>query len=625
MIGLSNKGAESLLFTMIINRNHKFIYIAIPRTASACIKMCLDAKKNIDQPPNIYHASISDVLEANSEELEKYIHEPNRRVSVCFANPDKHNHTVYGDKENEPIDNYYKFSFVRNPWDRFVSAYFEFKDLEIHPWASEVAKFKSFDDFLFEFPRLEIRNDVHFAPQINFVSTKSDSFDDNGPVIIADNCNDQKTQRSSSVLMNYIGKYENLQNDFEKICQEIGMKSFLLAERVQLRNNGLIPRQMANTYRLPHYSQHYKTPAHENVVADFYKEDIQLFGYKFEKKSKTQTKTAKASTWAFDARERGRRGRVKKKQVGLLIAGKTNSDSLSNLHLYEDFSDVVISAWKDDEGTDWNEVDKQPNTTIVLNKPIHQKVAAYLAKKCDPSRTFYYQTAINFYGLQQVATEYVIKTRSDEYFSDFSKMIQTFGETGKLISGNAFWRPEHPGNNGFFHIGDHVFICETEVALSAYEMMLKSFENHQIPIVSLNERNGTRFYEWAPTLAEAALALHYLEAKGFDMKDVEANQHRYLVENFDVININELGEYQISNAHAGKKWRNNFPSLPPKDKGNPKSLAYLPSCHVEIILDSLEQVVQGEPSDNGIIMPAHQDNNDIAEYIKKNFQVEIKE
>ncbi len=70
-------------------------------------------------------------------------------------------------------------------------------------------------------------------------------------------------------------------------------------------------------------------------------------------------------------------------------------------------------------------------------------------------------------------------------------MIQKFQETGKFIGGNAFWRPAHPGNNGFFHIGDHVFMCETEILLSAYGMMLRAFENFEVQKRILD--NGATF------------------------------------------------------------------------------------------------------------------------------------
>lgn len=112
---------------------------------------------------------------------------------------------AYGYISDALFDAYFKFAFVRNPWDRLVSEY-----RYAH---SQRRDFKTF--LLKSFPGLEddhytegVDHYRHVLPQHTFI------FDDAG-----------------SLLVDFVGRYENLQQDFAYVCQRVGLLPIKLRQR----------------------------------------------------------------------------------------------------------------------------------------------------------------------------------------------------------------------------------------------------------------------------------------------------------------------------------------------------------------------------------------------------------
>ena len=166
------------------------------------------------------------------------------------------------------FEDYYKFSFVRNPWDRLVSFY---------KYRGHAHRY-DFKTFVFKhMPEPGWTNDYcHVTPQYDFLH------DEDG------HC-----------LVDFVGRFENLQADFGRVCRAVGLPvgklphankslqqhsvfSVLLGEpRKIVRNLKRIARQRRserNTFA--HYSEYYDAETRD-YVAELYRQDIAAFGYEF--------------------------------------------------------------------------------------------------------------------------------------------------------------------------------------------------------------------------------------------------------------------------------------------------------------------------------------------------------
>ena len=178
-----------------------------------------------------------------------------------------------GHISKELFDSYFKFSFVRNPWARIVSEY---------KYRGHIRKY-DFKSFLFKhLPKPEFTDAyTHIIPQYDFL------YDENG-----------------ELLVDYVGRFENLQKDFDEVCGKIGLAqtnipyrnssstSFKLPEclygikdslhsAIRKLRDFISIKQRKNTY--PNYTEYYDDETRE-FVAELYRKDIDTFGYKFERR-----------------------------------------------------------------------------------------------------------------------------------------------------------------------------------------------------------------------------------------------------------------------------------------------------------------------------------------------------
>lgn len=200
-----------------INNTHKFIFIGNARCGSTTMYTKLGSifadddivwENGRDAKPWLYHMSIKDTVDR-----------------YPFA------------KE------YKKFCFVRNPWSRFLSAYREFIKPLHHEWSSSILKYKTFDDFCSGFTNDSISNDIHFKPLYNQMTI-------NG-------------QR----CIDYVGRFENMNEDFTKILYEITGNNYTLDIHL-------------NHTASSDYAIHYCNKSRE-MIEDFYSADILLLDYRF--------------------------------------------------------------------------------------------------------------------------------------------------------------------------------------------------------------------------------------------------------------------------------------------------------------------------------------------------------
>ena len=202
----------------MISHKHKFIFVHIPKTGGR---------------------SIEKLLRKSSEDLE-FDDGWNQDLSAW-----QQHLSIQSILNNRPsCKNYFKFSVVRNPWDRLVSCYFYFERHGI---------FGNFKDFLNE-SGLYLNNFPKFNGQLGCMEHRSLMFD-------FLSCNQK-------INMDFTGRFENLQEDFNVVCDKIGIPQQELPH--------------ANKSKHKHYTEYYNDETRQ-IVAEKYAKDIEYFGYEFGK------------------------------------------------------------------------------------------------------------------------------------------------------------------------------------------------------------------------------------------------------------------------------------------------------------------------------------------------------
>ncbi|HEV2764341.1 MAG TPA: sulfotransferase family 2 domain-containing protein [Pyrinomonadaceae bacterium] len=211
---------------MRISYSHKFIFIHVYKVAGTSISVALQ--------PYCYEP---DRIRANR--LLKRL-----GVTPPVSHPEFHaldGHAGAAEvREALPpvvFNNFFKFAFVRNPWDWQVSLY-EFA--LNRPGHDQHSLFKSFGNFE-RYLEWRVKEDRHL--QKDFL-----------------------VDESGELLVDFVGRFERIEQDFETVCQRIGVRCRL-------------PYLNHTPHR--HYSAYYTPRAHA-LVADAFREDIEMFGYQSE-------------------------------------------------------------------------------------------------------------------------------------------------------------------------------------------------------------------------------------------------------------------------------------------------------------------------------------------------------
>jgi hypothetical protein len=141
----------------------------------------------------------------------------------------------------EKREGYFSFSYVRNPWERMVSIYSK-KDPDMLEQAEQVGlklahlSFENFLDATLDFPH------VHLRPQNEFI-----------------------LDRHCKPVIDFIGRFENIEADFLTICNKIGSQIRLV--HVNKSTHG-------------EYRRYYNDRTRA-LIAKKYLADAEAFGYFF--------------------------------------------------------------------------------------------------------------------------------------------------------------------------------------------------------------------------------------------------------------------------------------------------------------------------------------------------------
>jgi|SaaInlV_165m_DNA_3_1040750.scaffolds.fasta_scaffold85785_1 chondroitin 4-sulfotransferase 11 len=195
---------------MIISPKYKFVFFATEKTGCTSVQNCL---ANLNDKNLI----VGEVVPKDVDNLLLSKH------TSCDEFTDRH----------LEYNHFFKIAFVRNPWDRVVSWYMFSKSLE-NPDQSRDLTSIGFKEYIKKFGNIW--------------------------------SNEQQDQYKFVGCCDFIGRFENLQEDFNSVCDKIG-----------------IPRQQLpyrNKTRHKHHTKYYTDETRE-IVAERFANDIEYFGYKF--------------------------------------------------------------------------------------------------------------------------------------------------------------------------------------------------------------------------------------------------------------------------------------------------------------------------------------------------------
>lgn len=227
---------------VIVLHDYKAIYFAVPKVANSSMKSAiwyLLPQEIREQTPDKAVKRSAFTTKSSREELFS------KSIRIL-----KHQAKKFPD--------YLGFAFVRNPWDRLVSCYSD-KILSsavledgradrahraIHDRAQlpENMEFDAFVRRVVEIP--DAKANRHFRSQYTFL-----------------------TDRRGRLLPRFIGRYENLAEDFNRLQEMLGVSGLSLPTVRKSERQAF---------------QSYYTEELRELVADRYKRDIELFEYRFD-------------------------------------------------------------------------------------------------------------------------------------------------------------------------------------------------------------------------------------------------------------------------------------------------------------------------------------------------------
>ncbi|PCI28602.1 MAG: sulfotransferase [SAR324 cluster bacterium] len=218
---------------MLISYSHKFIFFHISKVAGLSIRDAIEPyateldrfkiprppKEKNNQPNPLYNIWKFYLLHAKASDAQKEL-------------PD------------EIFNKFYKFAFVRNPWDWQISMYYFILKEKTHIRHQLVQSMKGFDEYL----EWVIETKKPFPRGTTKLQKE----------VITDS--------EGNMLVDFVGKFETLGADFQQVCRTLGIEAAL---------------PHLNNTKHRDYRSYYNDKT-KKMVAEHFKEDIETFEYHFD-------------------------------------------------------------------------------------------------------------------------------------------------------------------------------------------------------------------------------------------------------------------------------------------------------------------------------------------------------
>ena len=194
----------------MISKNKKFVFIHIPKTGGSSIEKCLKKYS-------------TDKITGNENNVQVICNKTNNNYKHATLQQHKN---IYGDI----ISDYFKFTVIRNPWDRLISLW--------HWGGNGNFNKKKFINKI----KTRSKEQGAWAPMVNYI------------------CKDNK------ILVDKIVRFENLDKEFHQTMNKMDIKITL---------------PHINKTKHRNYTSYYDDEL-KTIIEQYYKKDIELFNYKFD-------------------------------------------------------------------------------------------------------------------------------------------------------------------------------------------------------------------------------------------------------------------------------------------------------------------------------------------------------
>jgi hypothetical protein len=227
----------------MICRDYNCLFVHIPKTAGQSVEQFFMDLLGLDWE----HDREALLLQSNDDPA---------RGTEKLAHLSASEYVDCGYLPQQEFSAYFKFSFVRNPWSRILSEY-RYRNYFHH---------LSFRDFVLnKLPR------PGWDDQYRHVMPQYDMLHD----------------RQGNLLVDFVGRFESLQQDFDRVCERLGIVDSSLPHRNRSdKKSRDLKRKLRNFLfmngenRFQNMAEFYDDETRE-AVTEYYRKDIDTFGYEF--------------------------------------------------------------------------------------------------------------------------------------------------------------------------------------------------------------------------------------------------------------------------------------------------------------------------------------------------------
>jgi hypothetical protein len=213
----------------MISHKHKCIFVEVPKTGSTSIRAILGKAY-------IPHLNLVEIKTLMENSWTHFGGRTNRIRSALYELLPRKRKIDIGRRQ---FESYFKFGFVRNPWDRVVSLYERTEPIQM----KEKMSFEEFVDWI----QFSSATCIHSSPH----RYQLDWFLDG----------------SGNILADFIGRFERLDEDWAVVADKLG-----IAEKT-------LPHTRENP-RPRHYTEYYN-PRTRHLIGQKFRVDIEHFSYQF--------------------------------------------------------------------------------------------------------------------------------------------------------------------------------------------------------------------------------------------------------------------------------------------------------------------------------------------------------